>query len=80
MTVVGDFGVWQGAERARLVRLCAVLTGDAEAAEDFAQETLLEAWRHRHKLTDTCGADRWLTAIARNVCLRWSRRPRQIWP
>jgi RNA polymerase sigma-70 factor (ECF subfamily) len=80
MTVVGDFGVWQGAERARLVRLCAVLTGDAEAAEDFAQETLLEAWRHRHKLTDTCGADRWLTAIARNVCLRWGRRPRQIWP
>jgi RNA polymerase sigma factor (sigma-70 family) len=73
MTVVGDFGVWHGVERARLVRLCAVLSGDRDAAEDLAQETLLEAWRHRHKLTDTCGADRWLTAIARNVCLRWGR-------
>lgn len=73
MTVVVDVGVWHGAERARLVRLCAVLSGDREAAEDLAQETLLEAWRHRHKLTDVHGADRWLTAIARNVCLRWGR-------
>lgn len=73
MTAVIDMGVWEGAERARLVRLCAVLSGDREAAEDLAQETLLEAWRHRHKLTDPHGADRWLTAIARNVCLRWGR-------
>jgi RNA polymerase sigma-70 factor (ECF subfamily) len=73
MATVIDAGVWQGAERARLVRLCAVLSGDGEAAEDLAQETLLEAWRHRHKVTDERGADRWLTAIARNVCLRWGR-------
>jgi RNA polymerase sigma factor (sigma-70 family) len=73
MTTVIDAGVWHGAERARLVRLCAVLSGDGEAAEDLAQETLLEAWRHRHKVTDVRGADRWLTAIARNVCLRWGR-------
>jgi RNA polymerase sigma factor (sigma-70 family) len=73
MMVVEDFGVWQGVERARLVRLCAVLSGDRDAAEDLAQETLLEAWRHRHKLTEGRGADRWLTAIARNVCLRWGR-------
>ena len=73
METVIDAGVWQGAERARLVRLCAVLSGDGEAAEDLAQETLLEAWRHRHRITDKRGADRWLTAIARNVCLRWSR-------
>jgi len=32
-------------ERDRLVRLCAKLTGDAAAAEDLAQETLLAAWR-----------------------------------
>ena len=30
-------------ERARLVRLCARLTGDPTAAEDLAQETLVEA-------------------------------------
>jgi RNA polymerase sigma-70 factor (ECF subfamily) len=73
MATVIDAGVWQGVERARLVRLCAVLSGDGEAAEDLAQETLLEAWRHRHKVTDERGADRWLAAIARNVCLRWGR-------
>lgn len=60
-------------ERARLVRLCSRLTGDADAAEDLAQETLLEAWRHLHRLTDPAGRGAWLAAIARNVCHRWSR-------
>jgi RNA polymerase sigma factor (sigma-70 family) len=67
-------GVWLQSERRRLVRLCAAITGEREAAEDLAQETLLEAWRNRHKLRDADGAERWLNAIARNVCLRWSRR------
>ena len=62
------------AQRAGLVRLCARLTGDAEAAEDLAQETLAEAWRQRHKLRDPEGQTPWLAAIARNVCLRWARR------
>ena len=62
------------AERRRLVRLCAVLSGDAGAAEDLAQETLLEGWRNADKLHDPDGAERWLAAIARNVCLRWGRR------
>jgi RNA polymerase sigma-70 factor (ECF subfamily) len=73
METVVETGVWEGSERARLVRLCAAISGDREVAEDLAQETLLEAWRHRHKLTDVRGADRWLAAIARNVCLRWNR-------
>lgn len=64
------------AERARLVRLCARLTGDPGAAEDLAQETLLEAWRLRARLRQHDDADaraRWLAAIARNLCLRWRR-------
>lgn len=65
--------LWRDAERRRLVRLCAAITRDRDAAEDLAQETLLEAWRHRYKLHDPAGADRWLAAIARNVCLRWAR-------
>ncbi len=60
-------------ERARLVRLCARLTGDREAAEDLAQETLFEAWRNVHGLRDPQACPRWLSGIARNICLRWAR-------
>jgi RNA polymerase sigma factor (sigma-70 family) len=65
-------------ERARLVRLCARLTGNSGVAEDLAQETLLEAWRNQQKLsiedhTDQERRVKWLLAIARNVCLRWGR-------
>ncbi len=73
---------WLGgdAERRRLVRLCAAVTGDRDAAEDLAQETLLEAWRNAHKLHDPAGASPWLSAIARNVCRRWARRRRRELP
>ena len=64
---------WSPAQRARLVRLCASVVGQA-AAEDVAQETLLEAWRQRAKLVDATGADAWLGAIARNVCRRHLRK------
>jgi len=61
------------AERPRLVGFCAHLTGSWDAAEDLAQETLLEAWRARERLRDPDGLAPWLMAIARNVCLRWRR-------
>ena len=61
------------AERARLVRLCAQLSGWPDAAEDLAQETLIEAWRIRDRLYDPSGYSQWLSAIARNVCRRWVR-------
>src|SRR5689334_990502 len=62
------------AERARLVRLCALLTGDRETAEDLAQETLYEAWRHEANLRDPERRAQWLSGIARNVCRRWLRK------
>ncbi|HKB48260.1 MAG TPA: RNA polymerase sigma factor, partial [Ktedonobacterales bacterium] len=60
-------------ERARLVRLCARVTGDAAVAEDLAQETLLEAWRSQQALRDPERFSAWLAGIARNVSLRWMR-------
>ena len=60
-------------ERPRLVAFCAHVSGSWDAAEDLAQETLLEAWRVRDRLHDADGLASWLTAIARNVCLRWRR-------
>ena len=69
--------LWGESERRRLVRLCAALCGTRDA-EDLAQETLLEAWRNVHKLRDPAGAERWLAAIARNVCYRWARRQGRV--
>jgi len=73
--VEGDHwrALWRD-ERTRLVRLCARLTGDADAAEDLAQEALFEAWRHRDGLRDPEKRAQWLTGVARNVCLRWARQ------
>ena len=65
------------AERGHLLRLCRHFTHDADAAEDLTQEVLFEAWRAGHKLSADATAEerlRWLSGIARNVCLRWARR------
>lgn len=61
-------------ERARLVGLCARITGRANAAEDLAQEVLYEALRVEHKLRDTSKHREWLSGIARNVCKRYIRQ------
>src|SRR6266852_3569152 len=60
-------------ERARLVKFCARITKNVDAAEDLAQETLLEAWRNEHTLRDAERRGPWLLGIARNICLRWLR-------
>ncbi len=65
-------------ERARLVRLCARLSGSGAAAEDLAQDTLLEAWRARDRLRDPSLRAQWLSGIARNVCRR--RYPQSAGP
>jgi RNA polymerase sigma factor (sigma-70 family) len=67
-------------ERDRLIRFCLRYTGNRQAAEDLVQETFLEAWRHRNKLVDPAGVAPWLTAFARNVCLRWRRQQRRVGP
>ena len=61
-------------ERPRLVGLCASLTINPQVAEDLAQETLLEAWRHLGELRDKQKFSQWLSGIARNVCLRRLRK------
>jgi RNA polymerase sigma-70 factor (ECF subfamily) len=61
-------------ERARLVGLCRKLTGNADVAEDLAQETLLLAWRSLEGLREPEKRAQWLAGIARNVSLRWLRQ------
>lgn len=60
--------------RRRLVRLCAQFTGNSDAAEDLAQEALLEAWCHPPALREPDLWQPWLWGIGRNVCRRWQRR------
>lgn len=72
-----QFGTICAGERPRLVRLCALLTGHPEIAEDLAQETLLEAWRSAGALRDQAKLSPWLSGIARNVCRRWTQRQGQ---
>jgi RNA polymerase sigma-70 factor (ECF subfamily) len=62
-----------GEERTRLVRLCAWFSRSPQAAEDLAQETLIAAWKNRAQLTSLDQLKPWTSAIARNVCLNWSR-------
>lgn len=69
-----DIEALLAAERPRLVSLCARLSGDASMAEDLAQETLTEAWRLLGRLRQLEGLSSWLSAIARNICLRWARK------
>ncbi|HLG75992.1 MAG TPA: RNA polymerase sigma factor, partial [Ktedonobacteraceae bacterium] len=61
-------------ERTQLVHFCASIIGRVDVAEDLAQETLLEAWRHAGTLRDPERRSQWLFGIARNVCLRWLRK------
>ncbi|HLG62419.1 MAG TPA: RNA polymerase sigma factor [Ktedonosporobacter sp.] len=70
--VTGDF--LSQDERAQLVGLCARISGDLDAAEDLAQETLFLAWRHMQNLRDAEKRTQWMAGIARNVCLRWLRQ------
>ena len=69
-----DFETVLADERPRLVRLCAWFAGSQEAAEDLAQETLIAAWKNRDQLISFDKLKPWTSAIARNVCLNWSRR------
>jgi RNA polymerase sigma factor (sigma-70 family) len=68
-----SFAMLAAEQRPRLVNLCAYLTGNREAAEDLAQESLIEAWRNRSKLSNLPGAAKWLSVVARHMCLRWLR-------
>lgn len=60
--------------RQSLIRWFTKLTADPHAAEDLAQETLVEAWKNQHKLVDAEGTTRWINAIGANIYKRWCRR------
>jgi RNA polymerase sigma-70 factor, ECF subfamily len=59
------------------------LTGDAAAAEDVVQETLIRVWRHPEVVTNGKGSTRgWLLTVARNLVTDRARaraaRPQEV--
>jgi RNA polymerase sigma factor (sigma-70 family) len=56
--------------QSRVYGIAVTILGDATAAEDVAQETLVRAWRHASSYDARRGAvSSWLGTIARNLAL-----------
>jgi RNA polymerase sigma-70 factor (ECF subfamily) len=62
---------------AELLRVCYVILGDAQLAEDAAQSAWVKAWRKRHQLRDEGKIRPWLLAVAANEARQLSRRLRR---
>ena len=70
------FGELCQAHEARLIRHAMTLCGDEAAAEDLAEETLVEAWRCLQRYNGRCRFLTWLCAILLNRHRNWRRRKR----
>lgn len=73
-----DFDELVTTHRGGLVRYATrLLDGDAAAAEDVVQETMLRAWHHLDRLTEQQGSVRgWLTRVTHNVAMDHHRARR----
>jgi RNA polymerase sigma factor (sigma-70 family) len=68
--VIGTTGEQLEAARPRLLRLARLNGIGPNEVEDVAQETFLEAWRHREALREPERFSAWLDGICRNICRR----------
>ncbi|HZT42630.1 MAG TPA: sigma-70 family RNA polymerase sigma factor [Chthonomonadaceae bacterium] len=71
---VEAFGQLVQAYQRRLVRFAERMTGDAEAAEDAAQEAFLRLWRTRATYRPQGSLSSYLLRIVRNLCLDHARK------
>jgi len=75
---------WEGVVRGHLLplfRLCTVILGDPQEAEDAVQEVFLKAFRAQRWFRRRSTTSTWLTRIAINICrdrLRGRRRRREV--
>jgi RNA polymerase sigma-70 factor (ECF subfamily) len=66
----GDAAAWEPlmlAHQEAVFRLCYLLLGDPDDAEDIAQETFLRAWKHLRRFDATRPLRPWLLSIAANL-------------
>jgi len=58
--------------RTRLVGYAKALTGDAQAAQDIAQDTFVKAWNQWSKVSHYDEPEAWCRKVARNLAIgRW---------
>ncbi|MBL8099209.1 MAG: sigma-70 family RNA polymerase sigma factor [Anaerolineales bacterium] len=66
----GEAAAWEPlmqAHQQAVFRLCYLLLGDPDDAEDVAQETFLRAWNHLKRFDSTRPLRPWLLSIASNL-------------
>jgi len=66
----GDAAAWEPlvlAHQEAVFRLCYLLLGDPDDAEDIAQETFLRAWNHLERFDAARPLRPWLLSIASNL-------------
>src|SRR5438034_9242831 len=70
-----------GPHRRSVMAVCYGVLGNAEDAEDAAQETLLRALRGLSRFRGDSAFRSWLIRIALNICFSWKRahRPTELW-
>lgn len=57
---------------------CYYMAGTRQDAEDIAQEVFLRAWRNLHRFDTEKKFRTWLLGIARNACIDFLRRKKEI--
>ena len=73
-----DFEEFYGAERVALLRLCYLVTLDADASADATQEAMLRAFSRWETLSGQHPAA-WVRSVALNLCRsRWRRLQREL--
>ena len=51
-----------------ILRLCLMILGERQLAEDAFQETFVKAWKQRHTFRGESSEKTWLSRIAANTC------------
>ncbi|QDV72917.1 sigma-70 family RNA polymerase sigma factor [Botrimarina mediterranea] len=76
-TIVGQLGdpeTWVDRYGDMLFRFAMLRVGDADAAEDLVQETLLAAWQSRARYSGDCTPPTWLVAILKRRIADYFRK------
>jgi RNA polymerase sigma-70 factor, ECF subfamily len=69
-----EFDAFYVAVHPRVVRAVYAMTGDAQEAQDVAQEAFVRAWDHRRSLDRDGNPEAWVTTAATRLAVsRWRR-------